>query len=81
MNRDGRQPTGPEPSRAGRQTSLDRLATLLVLLRPVLAVGAAGAVVGYLLHSKLAGAASAGALLAAVIWWREIYRPWNEPRQ
>jgi hypothetical protein len=81
MNGDGSRPTGPDPSRAGRaQKRLDRLATLLVLLRPLLAVMAAGAVVGYLLRSPLAGAASAGALLAAIIWWREIYRPWKEPR-
>jgi hypothetical protein len=68
MNGDGSRPTSPDPRRAGRaQTRLDRLATLLVLLRPLLAIMAAGAVVGYLLRSLLVGAASAGALLAAII--------------
>jgi hypothetical protein len=76
MNRDGRRPTSPEPSRAGRpKSSLDRLVTLLGLPHPLLLVVAGGAVVGYLLRSWPVGAASAGALLAAMIWWREIYRP------
>jgi hypothetical protein len=81
MTRYARHPTGPRPNRARRQTSLGRLATLLLLLRPVLLVVAVGAIAGYLLRSSLIGAGVAGALLGLILWWREIYRPGREPQQ
>lgn len=82
MRRDARRPTGPRPNRARRpQTALGRLATLLLLLRPVLLVVAVGTIAGYLLRSSLIGAGVAGALLGVILWWHEIYRPGREPQQ
>jgi hypothetical protein len=82
MKRGGPRPADRRSIWAERpQTSLHQAATLLQLLRPALGVVAEGTIAGYLLRSGLLGAGVAGALLAVIFWWREIYWPGKEPRQ
>jgi hypothetical protein len=80
MNR-GRRPEGdPPPSSLARpQRSLGGLAALPLVMRPVLLVVAIGVAVGYLLRSPLVGAAVAGVILGAILWWRDINLPRRAP--
>ena len=82
MSRNGPRPTDQQLPDAHRaQTQLDRLATQFQLLRPVAFIVVLGALAGYLLRSPLAGVAIAMALLAAIVWWRDIYLPRKPPPQ